>query len=399
GAMVASGYSREFEKDADFWGRVYLAQAGFDISGAKTALEKIDIMKRQRPDLFSSLLMTHPYILDRLYEAEESPITFSKDPLIKQKTEKAGDFIQDYLIKEAGTYTSKDKKYISLLLYRNTYYLYPEGARADKALYELTKNREELERKKNKYLTNWNFLIGNYEKILKDYPNSSLKEDVTKRLKKLKQERDEIYKWYEENILPENGGQAVKDMSLDYYSNFIAFFPESPLVPKARYFIGQKYISANKYDKGLNEFVTLMRDLNSDEWGRNAKEEIIPIIDKSTDIVLLGELLNLNFPSEVKAKINARLKETIPQVKDLEPLNKFSKEFPESEHKEIIAQRKEKLAEELYIEARAQSLSGNWYKTVTIYRQILKYAPDSPSAEQIRQEFQRLEQIRRTEAT
>ncbi len=46
-------------------------------------------------------------------------------------------------------------------------------------------------------------------------------------------------------------------MSLDYYSNFIEFFPESPLVPKARYFLAQKYISANDYDKALGEFITL----------------------------------------------------------------------------------------------------------------------------------------------
>ncbi len=153
---------------------------------------------------------------------------------------------------------------------------------------------------------------------------------------------------------------------------------------------------------------------------RKPKQEIVPVIDKATDIVLLGRLLNMDFSTEVKDKINARLKETIPQVKGLEPLevhikgavvtsgdllptglaqlDKFSKEFPESPYKVLVAQRKGKLAEELYIEARAQSLSGNWSKTVRIYRQILKYAPDTPSAEQIRQEFERLEQIRRAEA-
>jgi len=413
GAMVTSGYSRQFEKEADFWGRVYLAKAGFDIAGSRTALEKIDILKRRRPDLFSSLLMTHPYILDRLYEAEETPLTFSKDPFIKENTEQAGNFIQGYLLKEAENYANKkDKKVLSLLLYRNAYFIYPEGRQADMALYEMVKNREEQERKKKKFLVDWNFLIKNYEKILEEYPASSLQKDVAKRLQTLKHERDEVYKWYE--------GHVGEDMSLDYYSNFVNFFPESPLVPKARYFLGKQYVSSQDYDKGLNEFVILVEN-PVDEWGRKAKEEIVPIIGKSTDIVLLGELLNLDFSQEVKNKINARLKETIPEVKDfvpvkvlkkdakkdakpivgealptgLEQLNKFSVKFPASEHKALIAERKNELAAELYIEARAQSLSGNWYKTVTIYRQILKYAPDSPSAEQIREEFKRLEQLRR----
>lgn len=419
GAMLASGYSREFEKEADFWGRIYLAKAGFDVRGSKTALEKIDIMKQQRPDLFSSLLMTHPYILDRLNQAEESPITFSQDIFIKEKTKQAGNFIQDYLIQEAQKYETKDKKVLSLFLYRNAYYIYPQGTQADKVLYELIKDREEKERKKNKFLTNWSYLIKRYETLLENYPDTSLKKEVSAKLESLTQERNEVYKLYEEKI--------GTDMSLDYYSNFIEFFPESPLVPKARYFLAKAYISANEYDKSLNEFITLMKNPVPDEWGRKAKEETVPIIDKSTDMVLLGRLLVLDFPEEVKAKVNTRLKETIPEVKEFAPLkvstkdkakkdkeemvisddlllmglaqlDKFSKEFPDSEHKVLVAERKGKLAEELYIEARAQSLSDNWYKTVTIYRKILKYAPDSPSAEQIRQEFHRLEQIRQAEA-
>lgn len=425
GAMITSGYSREFEREADYWGKVYTAKAGYDIGGAKTALDKIDIMKEKRPDLFSSLLMTHPYILERIEEAETSAITFPKDILIEFKARKAGNFIQDYLIKEAEKYETRDKKNISMLLYRNAYFSYPNGNQADKALYKLIGNREELERKKTKFLINWNFLIKNYEKILNEYPATSLQKDVASKLRTLKQERDEVYKWYEENIhrLPETdkqaGGQVGTDMALDYYINFIEFYPESPLIPKARYFLGQKYVSAGDYDKALDQFITLLKNNSEVEWGQKAKEEIIPIIDKSTDIVLLGRLLVLDFSKEVKDKVNARLKETIPEVKELAPLevrtkgaavvsddllltglaqlDKFSKEFPDSEYKVLIAQRKEKLAEEMYVEARAQSLSGNWYKTVTIYRQILKYAPDSPSAEQIRQEFNRLEQLRKNE--
>ena len=423
GAMISSGYSREFEKEADYWGKVYLAKAGYDIGGAKTALDKIDIMKEKRPDLFSSLLMTHPYILERIEEAETSAITFPKNEFIEEEIKESGNFIQSRLVKEAGYYENKKGKILPLLLYRNAYFLYPQGSEADKALYELVRSREELERKKTKFLINWDFLIKGYEKILKEHPDTPLKKEVTAKLKSLTRERDEVYKWYEEHIRQLPGGQVGTDMSLDYYSNFIIFFPESPLVPKARYFLAQKYVSSSEYDKGLNEFMTLIKSPEETEWKNKSKQEIVPVIDKSTDIVLLGRLLNMELSTEVKDKVNVRLKETIPQVKGLEPLeipihtkgkaiassdlvptgleklDKFAKEFPESSYKALIAQRKGKLAEELYIEARAQSLSGNWPKTVTIYRQILKYAPDSPSAEQIRQEFARMEQIRKADAT
>ncbi len=420
--MISSGYSREFEREADYWGKIYTAKAGYDLGGAKTALDKIDIMKEKRPDLFSSLLMTHPYILERIEEAETSAITFPKDELIEAKTKQSGNFIQSHLIKEASYYGTKNKKDISLLLYRNAYCIYPPGTQGDKALYELIKNKEEQERKKTKFLTNWNFLIKNYETLLENYPHTSLKKEVTSKLDNLKQERDEVYKWYEENIrLLGSSGQVGTDMSLDYYSNFVEFFPESPLVPKARYFLAQKYISANEYDKALGEFITLMKNPEAGEWGSKAKGEISSVIGKSKDIVLLGKLLDMDFPLEVKDKVNARLKETISQVKELDPLevhtkgaavasgdllltglqklDEFSKEFPQSPYIDLVNKRKGKLAEELYIEARAQSLSGNWPKTVKIYRQILKYAPDTPSAEQIRQEFDRLEKIRKQETS
>ncbi len=411
GAMITSGYSREFEKEADYWGKIYTAKAGYDVGGAKTALDKIDIMKEKRPDLFSSLLMTHPYILERIEEAGTSAITFPKNEFIEEEIRESGNFIQSKLVKEAGYYQNKKEKILPLMLYRNAYFICPQGSQSDKALYELVRNKEELERKKTKFLINWDSLIKGYGKLLKEHPDTPLKKEVTAKLESLTQERDEVYKWYEEHI--------GTDMKLDYYSNFIVFFPESPLVPKARYFLAQKYVSSGDYDKGLNEFITLAKDSKNDEWSSKAKEEIVPVIDKATDIVLLGRLLNMDFPTEVKDKVNAWLKETIPQVKGLEPLevpvhtkgaavvsgdllptgleklDKFSKEFPESPYKALVDQRKGKLAEELYIEARAQSLSGNWPKTVSIYRQILKYAPDTPSAEQIRQEFDRLEKIRK----
>jgi predicted Zn-dependent protease len=407
GAMITSGYSREHEREADYWGRVYMTKAGYEIKGSTTALEKIDIMKRRRPDLFSSLLMTHPYILDRVEEAGKPTLDFEKDELIEIKTQKAGNSIQSHLIEEASFYENKDKEKLALLLYRNAYFLYPLGKEGNQALYKLLQNREELERKKSKFLVNWNFLIKNYSRILTEHPDTPLKEEVSSKLEQLKKERDEVYSWYKEKILQEDdGGQVGTDMSLEYYYNFVGLFPESPLVPKARYFLAKKYISANEYDKALNEFITLVKDSPENDlpqnirqagWGSKAKEEIIPVVGESTDIVLLGRLLGMDISDETKDKVNARLKDVIPEVKELQKLDEFSKEFPDSPYKDMVEKRKEKLAEELYVEARAQELTDNWAKTVHIYRQILKYAPDTSTAEQIRQDFERLEQIRKSE--
>ncbi len=63
--------------------------------------------------------MTHPYILERIEQAETSAITFPKDVLIESKTRQAGNFIQSRLIKEADYYETKNKK-ISLFSFTET---------------------------------------------------------------------------------------------------------------------------------------------------------------------------------------------------------------------------------------------------------------------------------------
>lgn len=389
GAMVTSGYSRQHEKEADYWGRIYVAKAGYETKGATTALEKIDIMKRRRPDLFTSLLMTHPYILDRVEEAGEPTMDFPDDKLIEAKIERTGNLIQSRLLETAKVYENKDNKRFALLLHRNAYFIYPSGDKGDEALYALLQNREKLERTKSKFLVDWNFLIKNYQKILDEHPDTSLKTKVTSKLEELKKEKGAVYDWYKEKV--------GTDMNLDYYYNFVGLFPESPLVPKARYFLANKYISANEYDKALDEFIVLLKDFPATDWAGKAKEQLIPTTEKSKDIVLLSRLLDIDVDDEIKKKVDARLKEVIPEAESLKELSEFSEEFHESDYIALVNERKEKLAEEMYIEARAQELTDNWAETVNIYRQILKYASDTKTAEKVRNDFGRIEKIRATE--
>ncbi|HIE43545.1 MAG TPA: hypothetical protein EYP78_01950 [Candidatus Omnitrophica bacterium] len=389
GAMIVSGYSREHEKEADYWGKIYAAKAGYELEGARTALEKIDIMKQKRPDLFSGLLMSHPYILDRAEEAEELIPEFPKSETFDTEIKASGNYIQSRLMECASFYEDKNKEKIALLLYRNAYYIYPSGREGDKALYKLLLSQEAEERKKNKFLINYNSLINQYQKILDDYPSTSLRKDIIEKLKKLKHEREQTYRWYEERI--------GTDMGLDYYFNFVEFFPSSPLVRKAKYYLAKKYLSAAEYNKSLQEFLAIIEQLPHDEWGKKSREEIIPVIEKATDIILLNKALNMSYLESTKDKIDRRMKKIIPQTHNFEKLNSFLREFPSNPYYEMVSERIEKLAEEKYLEARAQQLTGNWRKAVTIYREILKYAPNTSTSYQIKREFERLEKMRKQE--
>ena len=386
GAMIVRGYSRKHEREADYWGRVYATEAGYGVEGARTLLEKIDVGRKRRPDLFSQLLMTHPYIGDRIEEAKKLIPHFPQTEPDEAKLKETGNLIQSFLIKEASFF--KERKELSLLLYRNAYYIYPSGQETGEALYALLKNKENQERNKNKLLRNYNLLIKEYERIINKYSaRLELREKVEKKLTQLREERKEVYQWYKERI--------GAHMEVPYYANFVKFFPASPLIHKARYYLGRKYVSSGEYNKALKEFLIIIEQGTDNKWEEKSREKITPIIDKSTNIILLGKLLNLNFSLKTETKIDSRLNEVIPQVKELQELNHFSGKFPSSPYKELISERMEKLARKLYREARTQHLLGNWQKTVDIYRQILKYAPDTQMAKRVRKEFERLDKIRR----
>jgi predicted Zn-dependent protease len=70
-ALVARGYSRENEYEADRIGIGYAHRAGFDASAALSFLTRLRAAEGRDPDRFEVLLRTHPALLDRIQRVRD----------------------------------------------------------------------------------------------------------------------------------------------------------------------------------------------------------------------------------------------------------------------------------------------------------------------------------------
>ncbi|MDR7419920.1 MAG: M48 family metalloprotease [Armatimonadota bacterium] len=70
-ALVARGYSRENEYEADRVGIGYAHRAGFDASAALDFMMRLRAAEGRDPDRFEVLLRTHPALLDRIQRARD----------------------------------------------------------------------------------------------------------------------------------------------------------------------------------------------------------------------------------------------------------------------------------------------------------------------------------------
>ncbi|NQU74271.1 MAG: M48 family metalloprotease [Candidatus Omnitrophica bacterium] len=69
--LISRGYSREDELFADKLAIRYLIQAGYDPYGMVSFMEKIDKIEREKGGVSLYLLRSHPYMSQRIYEAEK----------------------------------------------------------------------------------------------------------------------------------------------------------------------------------------------------------------------------------------------------------------------------------------------------------------------------------------
>jgi len=387
GAVVTRGYSRVHEREADFWGRIYAARAGYSPEAAETALERIDAYKQQRPDLLQSLLMTHPYILERIEEAKESIPSFPKETPSEEEIARTSQKIQTAFFQKATYYHQKKIEGLPFILYRRAWQVCPEGDYADNAQFQLMQEWEKLLKKEGRYLIDYYILVKEYESLQEKFPQSDIKEEINKKLAELRTKFAENYQWYRGNL--------TKEGSIKFYRNFLRLFPESDLREEVRYKLAQKYYEAGKYNQGFQEFLVLIKEASDTPWGEKSRQKITTSLDKVDNILLLQEFLELSFPAPLKQKAEAKLAESIPKAENLEMLASFKEKYPENTHQKDIEERINHLASQLFIDGRSQELSGNWKKAVDIYRKILKFAPKSSSADKVRRRFERIDTLRK----
>jgi predicted Zn-dependent protease len=71
GQMAFLSFDRKDEAEADYLGVQYMYSAGYDPNGAISIFEKLEVLSREKSDLVSRLLASHPMDADRIAKAQQ----------------------------------------------------------------------------------------------------------------------------------------------------------------------------------------------------------------------------------------------------------------------------------------------------------------------------------------
>jgi predicted Zn-dependent protease len=69
--MTFLKFSRDDESEADYLGVQYMYAAGYDPNGALSVFEKIESLRKTKPDLMARVISTHPMDADRIRKTQQ----------------------------------------------------------------------------------------------------------------------------------------------------------------------------------------------------------------------------------------------------------------------------------------------------------------------------------------
>ena len=361
--LMEKRYTREQEKEADYWGRIYATKAGFK-DAAREFFQKLDFWKEKRPEKVRLIFSTHPYVEERIKEARVS-FKSSSLPQDKERAKKWAMKIQEFLW--------ENRAYQEEIILRNLYQLDPETSLAGKAKLTLLLRKEKEREKKGEFY----YLLKEGRELLEKYPELEGEEKLKKKIKvwETKYKRDK-------EIWEKRVSKGEKGVN---YEKFLYLFPDSSLRKEVWERLIKQAEKQREGDKVLAYLLRLKKEFPEVDIGKEGEKWI-------------GEAKNLkillDFFSYLKGEsIRKRIFELLRQEKRLEVLSRLSN-FPDKIIRESARERMDEVVEDLYRLSRMKEEMGEKTVARKIEGDILKYAPDSPVARRIREEIRRREFLR-----
>ena len=383
--LLLRNYSRDFEDEADVEGQRLAAAAGYDPDGARKLWELMN--QRIPPSRKYGYWRTHPFSDQRMRaaraRAEELKILEPKpEQDYRAETQKVLLAFRPELKSPPKPLEKADEPDIGHFLEMAALTAWPKGPRSENLRLAALHRRRDAVMVKNESERDYGALIRAYraeiETVRRLDSETAFLTVLEGELNGLRESVDEIYP----KALEIWQGEIYQTSFLEV---FLSNYPTADVVPEVALALGNAYSRLGRTDDSVRQYLRATTAGPETEAGRRALlglRNLAPILDQ---LVSLERLSNEIDDVELRSLSQTRLGEIAGEYEELANGAEYLRKFPEGSYADVVRERLEDLAQNLYGEVVLYQGLGDHVKALERIQQILTYAPDTPAAEALRE--------------
>jgi len=376
--LLLRSYSRGFEDESDDEGQRMAAAAGFDPEGTRQLMDKMRTHMPQSKEY--GYWRTHPFFEERVQAASV------RQTLLKvQEPSSADEFrartqtvLLDFLKQ-----TDLEPPFV-VLLKRQALMAWPQGPAADQIRLDLLHELREHQDTLKPMSQVWRNVITAYERNIEEVrgltPDSLL-------IASLEVEVQEM-----ESLLEANYPQTVKILQggvyeTEFLETLISNYPDSPEIPQVSLALGEAYARLGRQVEAVDNFLQAWKSDPESEAGQTAIRGLRSLTPRLKSLGALEQLATECDDPALQEAARQRLAALAPTFETLANGADYLKRYPTGLQADVVAQRIDRLADELYGELVLYQSVGDHVKGIERIQQILTHAPNSPAAERLREKI------------
>lgn len=375
--LLLRSYSRDNEDQSDEEGQRLAALAGFDPSGTRRLMERMQAMIPQTKAF--GYWQTHPFFDQRVLAAEareralvaQDPVADTEVAAFRQATQKTMlAFLDQPKIPDPSRETIKQSALIS----------WPRGAAAEGLRLERLRNARELEEGRLTQSRDYGRVLELYKKeaaaVRELTPESPLLLTLTQDMGEMRQKLEELYPKALEVL---DGGVH----ETGFLEAFLSNYPESPKSAKVALELGISYSRLRRETKAVEKLLDVWEAPDAGELAVQARRGLINLAPVLEQLSALETLATQERDSELSELATIRLDELASKYKEIGNGADYLKRFPKGKYALTVSHRLESLADTLYREMVLYQELGDSAKAIERANLILENAPMSAAAERL----------------
>lgn len=444
-SLLTLSYTRELESEADEYGLNYSVQAGYKPEGGITLLEKLLLHSDEYGGDQGVLFRTHPYLTERIKEIKmrlphlkndenQSRPGGANQPTLLSRKNKFEAFrrdnqeffyrqllrIQSVPPKRSGHSSHQPLEMIKTtvkVLRLNIIQSDPNSPLALEMHWQFFLEEIEQEEKKPYLMRNYGLLLEKYNTVFKDFSPSMETEKTLDIIKSRREALEAEKKKQYDEILRIMDRPAV---AVSFLEQFLENYPQSERFDEVCFRLGDSYEAGGEFDQAAGQYLKIIKKTpaggataqsdngipsqtgesrpNRDEWGKKSADKLQNLVLKTSRLEITYEIYQKYLRPEARPPAAEYIKQLIAKSENLEECGEFSRlvssasdRGPADEFQSLVKERINRLAEEVYSNARGYQALGQLARARAGYRMIIKSAPQTDWATRAQQQLKLLQ--------
>ena len=376
--LLLRSYSRGFEDESDDEGQRMAAAAGFDPEGTQQLMDKMRTHMPQSKEY--GYWRTHPFFEERVQAASV------RQKLLKVKEPSAADEYRvrtQQVLLDFLDQTELEPPFESLMQ-QQALVSWPQGPAADQIRRTLLGALRDYEDSRKPMSQEWRQVMTAYQRNIDEVheltPESPLIADLEEDVRGL------------DSLLETNYPTALEVLQggiyeTDFLQTFANNYPDSPEIPRVSLALGEAYARLGRQEEAVDRFLQAWKSDPESQAGQKAVRGLKTVTPRLDSLGALEQLATESDDPSLRVAATERLQAQATDFEDLANGADYLKRYPAGQQADIVAQRIDQLADELYGELVLYQSVGDHVKGIERIQQILTYAPNSPAAQRLREKI------------